>query len=218
MTDQQVSPTIGSASFKNGLILALFAFVSTGLIAITNLITKDKIAQEIEAAMARRLNEIVPANQYDNDVYHDCTLVNSVELLGANNLKVYRMRKQGNNFALFMTSVAPEGYGGKIKLVLGIYQDGTIAGARVVEHKETPGLGDKIEIEKSDWIRQFDGKSLENLTNEDWHVKKDGGQFDAMTGATITPRAIIKAIHNTLIYYAQNEDHLFSQATSCQEN
>jgi len=216
MTDEQKSPSIEQATVKNGAILALFALVSTGLIALTHLVTKDKIAEEIEAALARRLNEIIAANEYDNDVYHDCQTVQHTELLGSTEpQKVYRMRNQSSDYAVFMTSVAPDGYAGKIKLVVGIYKDGTVAGVRVTEHQETPGLGDKIEIEKSQWITSFNGKSLQNTPIEQWKVAKDGGQFDAFTGATITPRAIVKAVKNTLTYYEQSGEKLFDIQASC---
>ncbi|TQV71632.1 electron transport complex subunit RsxG [Aliikangiella marina] len=214
--DNKQSPTIEKATAINGAILALFALVSTGLIAVTHLITKDKIAEEIEAALARRLNDIIPAEAYDNDVYHDCMRVKSDELLGSqDHQNVYRMRKENEDYAVFMTSVAPDGYAGKIKLVVGIYQDGTIAGVRVTEHQETPGLGDKIEIEKSSWIKSFDAKSLTNTPIEQWKVTKDGGEFDALTGATITPRAIVKAVKNTLVFYERSREELFNPDTSC---
>ena len=208
--------TIRQATIRNGVILGLFALISTGLIAITHLITKDTIANEIEAALARRLNDIVTAAEYDNDVYHDCQLVQSEDLLGSNDfLKVYRMRNQGEDYGVFMTSIAPDGYAGKITLVIGIYADGQIAGVRVTNHSETPGLGDKIEIEKSSWIKQFDGLSLANTPESDWLVKKDGGTFDALTGATITPRAIVKSVYRTLQYFSQNREAVFSNSQPC---
>lgn len=216
MSDSKDLPSVKQATFKNGAILALFALVSTGLIAFTHLITKEKIALEIEAAMARRLNEIIAANEYDNDVYHDCAEVSHLEFLGSEDkLPVYRMRQQNQNYAVFMTSIAPDGYSGRIKMVIGIYKDGTIAGVRVTEHQETPGLGDKIEIEKSSWITQFDGLSLNNTPQDNWQVKKDGGQFDALTGATITPRAIVKSVYNTLQYFSLNNELLFDPNLSC---
>jgi len=219
MNDLNDSPSIRQATLKNGAILALFALISTGLIAITHLITKDKIAEEIEAAMARRLNEIIPAKEYDNDVYHDCKLVQNEELLGSPDpLKIYRMRNQAENYAVFMTSVAPDGYAAKINLVIGIYNNGEIAGVRVTEHQETPGLGDKIEIEKSDWISQFNGLSLTNTQDELWKVSKDGGQFDALTGATITPRAIVKAVYKSLVFFQQNRQSLYDQTSPCGGN
>ena len=200
------------ASLRNGAMLALFALVSTGLIAIIHGLTKDKISQEVEAAMARRLNEIVSSDQYDNDVYHDCIQVTADPLLGPQaDTKFYRMRLSARNYGVFFTAVAPDGYSGKIKLVVGVYADGTLAGVRVSEHQETPGLGDKIEIEKSDWIKQFSGKSLDNLDSQLWKVKKDGGEFDALTGATITPRAVVKSVYNALVYYQKNQSKLYVQ-------
>lgn len=209
------SAEISHASIKNGLILALFALVSTGLIVLTHFMTKDRIALEIEAAMARQLSQVIATDEYDNNVYRDCVKVSQFELLGSTDSNVYRMRNQQKNYAVFMTSVAPDGYAGKINLVVGIYAKGKIAGVRITEHQETPGLGDKIEIKKSDWIKQFDGKSLANTIDENWLVKKDGGSFDALTGATITPRAIIKAVHNSLLYYQQNLIEIYAQPTSC---
>jgi len=210
--------SLSHASLKNGLILATFALLSTGLIAVTHWLTKDKIALEIEAAMARGLNEIIPAENYDNNVYRDCTIVSDLELLGANNLIIYRLRQKNKSYAAFVTSIAPDGYAGKINLMVGIYHNGTIAGVRVTEHQETPGLGDKIEIKKSNWIKQFDGKSLSNTADQKWLVKKDGGDFDALTGATITPRSIIRAVHKTLIYYHQHSAQLFTATNACGKN
>ncbi len=205
------------ASLKNGIILGLFALVSTGLIAAVYLITKDKIAQEVEASVARRLNEIVLKTEYDNDVYHDCKFVTNQDLLGSKEpQKVYRMRNKNRDYAIILSTVAPDGYAGKIKLIVGIYRDGSLAGVRVTEHKETPGLGDKIDREKSEWIEQFNKRSLKNSPAAMWKVKKDGGDFDALTGATITPRAIINAVYKALGYYQHHTDVLFNQDNPCQ--
>lgn len=215
---QNLNKVILNASFKNGLILAIFALVSTGLIAIVHSITKTRIEQEIEAAMARRLNQIVKKDEYDNDVYHDCKSITADPLLGlTTRTNVYRMRKQDENIAVFISSIAPDGYSGKIKLVIGIYENGEVAGVRVTEHQETPGLGDKIEIEKSNWIDQFKGTSLAKLEQSQWQVKKDGGDFDALTGATITPRAIVRAVYSTLKYYEKSKHELYHQDSSCGE-
>ena len=131
---------------KNGLILAAFAAVCVGLIAITYFITKDTIDSEMKAALARTLDQIVPAKDYNNDVHHDCTLIPiTSELKNTAPLEAYRMRKNGQPVALVMETVAPNGYSGKIALVVGIYYDETIAGVRVTDHKETPGLGAEIE-------------------------------------------------------------------------
>ena len=212
----QQAKQISQAAFKNGVILGLFALVSTGLIAITHFITKDKIASEVELATARRLSQIIPADSYDNEPYHDCALVKDKNLSADDSAqKVFRLRNKGKNFALIQTSVAPDGYAGRIKLLVGVYKDGKIAGVRVSEHQETPGLGDKIEIEKSNWINQFDGRSIADNPPETWQVRKDGGEFDALTGATITPRAIISAVYRTLEYYQENGQAVFKLASNC---
>ncbi len=207
--------TLKQASIKNGLILGLFALVSTSLIAITHLITKDRIADEVEKAMARRLNQLIPANQYDNDVYNDCLIISTSEIKSSTQTRLYRLRNQNKNYAAFISAIAPDGYAGNIHLVIGLYENGAIAGVRVTEHQETPGLGDKIEIRKSNWIEQFKALSLTNLPGEKWAVSKDGGQFDGLTGATITPRAIIKTVHKTLVYFQDNKAQLFSAESNC---
>ncbi|MDH5433816.1 MAG: electron transport complex subunit RsxG [Gammaproteobacteria bacterium] len=202
-------------SVKNGLILGLFAMVSTGLIGFTYLMTKDKIAEEIQAAMDRQFNEIIDKSTYDNEVYKDCLLAQN-DLLSGQAVKIYRMRNQQKSYAIFTTIIAPDGYSGKIALAVGIYANGTIAGVRTVSHQETPGLGDKIEIAKSDWIKQFDEQSLLS-EKEQWKVKKDGGQFDAMTGATITSRSVVKAVYNSLVFFENNQQMLFDSDSNCGE-
>ena len=113
--------------------------------------------------------------------------------------------------AAVLTAVAPEGYGGGIRLLVAINYDGTLAGVRVLSHHETPGLGDKIEAERSDWILQFEGLSLENPAPRNWRVKKDGGRFDQFTGATITPRAVVAAVYDALVYFEAHREALFER-------
>ncbi len=210
------SSLLGKMISRNGLILAVFATVCVGLIATTYFITKDTIAGEMKAALARTLNELVDAAQYDNDVNHDCILIPESELLGSSEpLMAYRMRKDSRPVAIILESIAPNGYSGKIKMVVGVFYDGSIAGVRVTDHKETPGLGDKIDISKSDWITSFNGLSLDNTPISQWKVAKDGGQFDAFTGATITPRAVVNQIAKTLEFYQENRSWLFNQQQSC---
>ncbi|MGX5174116.1 electron transport complex subunit RsxG [Aliikangiella sp. IMCC44653] len=214
--DQQ---TASHAAARNALILGLFALVSTGLIALTHLLTKDQIAEEIELAIARRLNQIISPDEYSNDFYRDCIEVIDSDLLGSTTPhKIYRLRNNNQPVGLFMTTTAPDGYAGKIQLVLGIYVNGELAGVRVTSHQETPGLGDKIEESKSDWVQQFNLKSLDSSNSNQWKVKKDGGDFDSLTGATITPRAIIKAVQKALLFYQNNQNRLFKQASQCGVN
>lgn len=207
-----------SAISKNALILGAFALVSSGLIAITHLLTKDKIALEVELSLIRQLSQIVPTKNYDNKVYKDCIIINDAGYLGSElDQKLYRMRSGKDNYAVLMTSIAPDGYSGKISLAIAISSQEKLLGVNILNHQETPGLGDKIERNKSNWLDQFNGLSLNNPSEDRWKVKKDGGQFDALTGATITPRAVIKAVHNSLNFYAKNSQQLFNASSNCEQ-
>ena len=210
---------IKKAVTKNGLILGLFAFISTGLIAVTHLLTKDRISQEIELALVRQLSQIVPSEKYSNEVYDDCIVIYDIGLLGTEKeQKLYRMRNADGNYAILMTSVAPDGYSGKINLTVAISLQGKLLGVNILSHKETPGLGDKIERSKSDWLNQFVGLSLNSPDKKQWKVKKDGGQFDALTGATITPRAVVNAVYKNLEFYATKSQQLFNRESNCEKS
>jgi electron transport complex protein RnfG len=162
-----------------------------------------------------KLNILVPKARYDNDLFTDIAIVHNEALLGTDRgVSIYRARKEGQPVAAVVASTAPDGYNGEIRLLVGINYDGTLIGVRVVGHKETPGLGDMIDARRSNWILSFDGLSLNNLTRTSWNVKRDGGVFDQFTGATITPRAVVKAVHNTLLHFEQNRDDIFSIATA----
>jgi electron transport complex protein RnfG len=124
---------------------------------------------------------------------------------------VYRARMGNQPTGMVVQATAPDGYGGAIRLLIGVDQDGTLTGVRMIPpHNETPGLGDNIDIRKSDWITGFDGQSLSNTDDSDCAVRKDGGKFDAFTGATITPRAVVGAVHRTLQYVARERAAIFS--------
>ena len=196
------------------LILTGFAVVGTGLVAVTYTGTKDIIAEAQRQALEANLNQLVPADRYDNRITEDAIEVTAPEWLGTDQpVKVYRARKDGQPVALFATPYAPDGYSGPIQLLIGVYADGTLAGARVLAHKETPGLGDAIEERRSPWILAFTGKSLGNPEPARWKVKKDGGAFDQFTGATITPRAMVKATRKFLEYVQTHQAQLFAPAT-----
>lgn len=196
-----------------GFILGLFAVVGTGLVALTYDGTAERIAENERQALLRSLHQIISPESHDNDIYTDIIQV-SDPLLGTNQpVTVYRAREGKQPVAVVIASVAPEGYGGPIKLLVGIHYDGTLAGVRVISHKETPGLGDAIEAERTDWILAFKGRSLEDPEEKRWAVKKDGGIFDQFTGATITPRAVVQGVYNTLRYYQKHRDALFAPAT-----
>jgi electron transport complex protein RnfG len=194
----------------SGTFLWLFAVAGTTLVAITEFTTADAIVENERQLLLRNLYALLPPERLDNDIATDTVQLPASDLLGTEVESIaYRARLQGEPVAVIFNSVAPNGYSGKIYLLVGVYADGSLAGVRVVKHAETPGLGDGIEIRKSPWIRGFDGKSLDNPGAAGWRVKRDGGEFDQLTGATITPRAVVAAVRNTLLYYQQNADIIF---------
>jgi len=194
------------------LFLFVFAVTGSGLVAVTHDGTAARIADNQRRALLKSLNELVPAAAYDNDIYTDILYVHDTELLGSDEpVPVYRARKGGWPVAAVLAPLAPDGYNGNIKLLVAIKLDGSLAGVRVLQHLETPGLGDQIEADRSDWILGFAGKSLGKPAPDQWKVRRDGGAFDQFTGATITPRAVVKAVKKALLYYKAHGDHLFEQ-------
>ncbi len=196
----------------SGVFLWLFAVVGTALVALTEYSTNAAIVENERQVLLRNLYALLPRDRLDNDIATDTLLVPASTLLGTDNdSTVYRARLRGEPVAAIFNSIAPDGYNGKIHLLVGVYTDGNLAGVRVVKHAETPGLGDALEIRKSPWIDDFAGKSLTNPSQDRWRVKRDGGDFDQFTGATITPRAVVAAVRNTLLHYQQNADMIFDQ-------
>ncbi|MEE4378565.1 MAG: electron transport complex subunit RsxG [Candidatus Competibacteraceae bacterium] len=199
------------------LVLVSFAVLGTGLVALTFKATEQIIADNEQAALLANLNALVPPAQYDNALTEDLIWITDQGLLGTEEpVPVYRAFKDGKPVAMLATPVAPDGYSGTIKLLVGVYADGTLAGVRVLAHKETPGLGDAIEATRSDWVLTFSGKSLGNPQPKAWAVKKDGGVFDQFTGATITPRAVVKAVRQFLVYFQQHRDRLLANPANAQ--
>jgi electron transport complex protein RnfG len=192
--------------------LFLFAVIGSGLVAFTFDSTAERIADNQRKALLKSLNELVPSNRYDNDIFADTLYADSSELLGTDQpVPVYRARKNGWPVAAVLAAVAPDGYNGTIRLLVAVNLDGTLAGVRVVQHRETPGLGDDVEAERSDWIQGFKGKSLTDPAKKGWKVKRDDGTFDQFTGATITPRAVVKAVHKALLYFQLHAHKLFEK-------
>lgn len=194
-------------------ILLLFAVLGTGLVAFTYDNTHEIIEANERAALLENLHALVPPERHDNDLVKDTLQVREPIQLGTDEpVTVYRARKAGQPVAAILTPVAPDGYNGDIKLLVAINADGRLAGVRVTAHRETPGLGDGIEASRSDWVLKFTGRSLTDPDEKRWAVKKDGGAFDQFTGATITPRAVVKAVKKALIYFQQNRQTLFAAA------
>lgn len=203
--------TMAKASLYTASNLLLFAVASTALLAWTYELTRETIARSIENEKLKLIAQIAPPATYDNDIMKDTAQLAADQLLGGTDETViYRGRLNNQPSIAVLQAIAPDGYGGRIDLIVAVHHDGRISGVRVVSHKETPGLGDYIEIAKNNWIAGFNGASLENRKGGEWKVKKDGGTFDYRAGATITPRAIVKAVHKTLQYYAQHRDELFA--------
>ena len=205
-----MTETIIKHASKTALTLIAFALVFTSLLAYVFNVTKAPIEKsEAEARMAL-FRQIVPENMHDNDLLKDSISIAPNDLLGNIQPTVAnRARVDNKPSAVILEAIAHDGYSGDIKLLVAISVDGSIVGVRVIKHKETPGLGDYIDIAKDNWIKLFDGESLQKTSEAQWKVKKDGGQFDYMAGATITPRAVVKAVHKALQYFAANKEALF---------
>ncbi len=197
---------------KDALTLVAFAAVFTLMMAFVHQITKAPIEKsEAEARMAL-FAQIIPPSMHDNDVLKDTIQIAPNPLLGNKQPSVAnRARVNHQPQAIILEAIAPDGYSGDIKLLIAIKYDGTVSGVRVLTHKETPGLGDYIDIAKDNWIKLFDGESLTRTGEAEWKVKKDSGKFDYMAGATITPRAVVKAVHKALQYFEANKAQLFAQ-------
>lgn len=212
------SNSFSKAVSRAALLLGVFTLLGSLLIAFTHQNTEDKITQNRRAFILKNLNEVLPQEKdsirfYDNDI-----LVDSFELtdsdLGQEGIIIYPAYNNKQPVGAIITSIAANGYNGKIKMIVGIKDNNgkaQIISTRVVAHTETPGLGDPIETRRSDWIYQYDGKSLNNPNDSQWLVKKDGGDFDQLTGATITPRAVTQGIKRALLYYEANREHIFNQ-------
>lgn len=201
---------------KNARLLALFAIACTAVIGSVYFITKDRIKSQEENKLINTLSHIIDKNIYNNDIYHDCIIVNN-PLLSADTEKVYLAKNNQQPVAAAITTTAPDGYNGKINLIVALNIDGSVSGVRAIKHQETPGLGDKIEIRKNKWIDSFTGKKVLSEKDTRWAVRKDGGIFDQFTGATITPRAVVKAVHKTVLYFKSEQQQLFQQVANCQE-
>ncbi|PTO84479.1 electron transport complex subunit RsxG [Vibrio splendidus] len=200
---------------KNGLVLAIFACASTGLVAVTHYLTKDQIKQQEQAQLLSVLNQVIPHDLHDNELFSACTLVQAEELGTEQAMPAYIATLNGEPSAIAIEAIAPDGYNGAIKVIVGMKIDGTILGTRVLSHQETPGLGDKIDLRVSDWILSFAGKQVTDSNLDRWKVRKDGGDFDQFTGATITPRAVVKSVKQAVQYVNQNNQALLAQPLNC---
>ena len=192
-----------STIIKSGLLMFLFTLICVFFVSLVEKTTKDKIEVNEQQLLINRLNEIT--SNYDNSILDD-KYFKDVELHGIKQtITIFPAKQRDEVVALLIEHTYPNGYNGNIRLLTGIDIDGKLLGVRVINHRETPGLGDKIEARKSNWIKGFKGLSLANPEKSKWRVKRDGGNFDQFTGATITPRAIVTAAYQILEYFDKYE-------------
>jgi len=189
------------------LLLGLFAAIGTGVVALIHSATEARIAENRIAMTRMRVTQVLAGLDYDNDPVTDFHRVGD-ERLGGDNLPVWVARRGTDVVGVVLSAIAPDGYSGDIHLLVGIDTAGTLRGVRVTGHRETPGLGDDIEVDRSDWIHGFQGRSLVDPPIELWRVRRDGGVFDQFTGATVTPRAVVRAVRHALLYFEEHAEAL----------
>jgi electron transport complex protein RnfG len=196
---------------KGGLTLAVIAAICTSLVALTFALTKDRIVANEKAWLERNLQPALSGLFFDTGVTESKLTIPAPHALpGTDDAIIYRVYAEDAPVAALFVVSARDGYAGPIRLLVGIDVEGTVTAVQVLEHRETPGLGDRVESGKSDWVKQFDGRSLINPAPDGWEIKRDGGEFDQLTGASVTPRAIVNAVRETLLYFAANEASVFA--------
>jgi electron transport complex protein RnfG len=190
------------------VLLAIAAAISLSLLDRT---TNARIERNAQEWIRERIDLLVAPEARDNDVLLDKIAARSPDLLGISRpITIYRARQAGRPVAAILHTIAPDGYRGPIELLVGIAADGRLIGVQVIRHRETPGLGDAFENRNEDWLPKFRGLSLEDPPQQRWAIRADGGAFDAFTGATITPRAIVKAVRRSLEFYNAKQAKIFT--------
>ena len=198
-----------SSATRSALLLLLFVLGAGILLLAVNRLTTDRIQRSSDAWLQQNLMEVMSDEQRRQSP--TITLIerpinSSIDAP----LPLYRVSTDGATIASILTVVAPDGYNGTIDLLVGINRNGVITGVRVTRHRETPGLGDDIDIARSDWVRRFDGLSLDSVPEATWSVNRAASKFDAFTGATITPRAVVNAVHRALLWYSAHQDAILN--------
>jgi electron transport complex protein RnfG len=211
--DNRSAEPAARRALRAAATLAAAAVVAVALVSLVH----DRAQPSIEASRrARQLAELTAVLgdvAYDNDPLADTVVLHDPELLGSEQpLTAHRVRRAGATVAVLLNVVAPDGYAGPIRLLVAVDAAGRVLGVRVLEHRETPGLGDVIESRRSDWLRGFDGRSLADPPRGRWEVRRDGGDFDQFTGATVTPRAVVRAVRKALVHVERHHEELFEAA------
>lgn len=210
MSKGVLEPSYRRRTGYQAMLLGGMAMFASATLVLGDLRTRDDIALRRAEDLKASLSQVIPAQLHDNDLLNDSIDLTSAAQ-GAEPRRFYRAVKE-NTVQAVAFQVSSEGYGGSIVMVMGVDRQGGILGVRVIGHAETPGLGDKIEIDKDDWILSFNGHSLASTNAEQWHVRKDGGVFDQFTGATITPRAVVRAVHEGLELFQENREALLTMS------
>ncbi|MGB4063976.1 MAG: electron transport complex subunit RsxG [Azonexus sp.] len=220
MTSAPKEYTAPVMAARTAATLFIFVAIFTGLLSGAYLWTKPAIEASATEEKMKLVDEVLPRTEYDNALLEDTIALPATPELGLKDpTTLFRARKGGQPAALVFEAVAPDGYAGKIRLIIAIRANGEVGGVRVTQHKETPGLGDYVEIKKDKnkarpWITQFNGMSLAKVTDKDWKLKKDGGQIDYHAGATVTPRAVSKAVLKAVQWVEANRDRLFAEGAA----
>jgi len=204
---------------RSGLTLAAIAAICAALVSATYLQTRDRISANEKAWLEQSLEPALGGLLFDGGVSDSILIISAPhELPGPDDVFVYRIYSDEQPAAALFAVTARDGYAGPIRILVGVKYDGTVTGVRILSHRETPGLGDKIVSTRSDWVFQFNGLSFGNPDVALWELKTDGGQFDQLSGASVTPRAVLKAVRETLIYFASRRYEIFAaQATEVDE-
>jgi electron transport complex protein RnfG len=203
-------------SVRTAAILLAFTLVFTALMAGTYKATEPMVAASALAEKLRLIGEVLPPGQYDNDLMADAITLPPVQALALDDeTRLWRARRNGVPVALVFEAAARDGYSGRIGLILAVNANGRLLALRVTSHKETPGLGDYIDPKKDKnkalpWIAQFSNLGFDSVPPKKWRVKKDGGRFDQMSGATISARAVTNASGRALAWAMENRDKLFA--------
>lgn len=212
--------TASSMALRTAAILFVFVIIFTGLLSGAYLWTKPAIEASAAEEKMKLVNEVLPTGDYDNALLSDTRPLPPIAELGLSEASTaYIARKGAQPVAVVLEAVAPDGYAGKIRLILALRTDGQLIGVRVTQHKETPGLGDYIEVKKDKnkahpWITQFAGLALNDLSDKEWKVKKDGGRLDYYAGATVTPRAVSKAVLKAARWFDANRHTLLTEGVA----
>ena len=203
---------------RSGLTLATIAAICTALDAFTYQLTDKRIAANEQAWLEQSLQPALSGLFFDSGVSESVVTIPAPhELPGSNDATIYRVYSGESPVAALFVVSARDGYAGAIKMLVGVDIGGQVTGVHVLAHRETPGLGDRIESNKTDWVRQFDGRSLGDPVAGNWKIKRDGGEFDQLTGASVTPRAVVKAIRQTLEYFDANSAAIFAAAAQTED-